>query len=142
MFRLEESKKPKVPELQYLHSVGTEGTMSVKNNSSGVNTTNYFYPSIVFPHAVELISISLLHKQPKDNNADKIIISMCMKKDLDTPVVEMNESYNLHHIPGKLVSTLIFPKRFLLTQNQPFYFYCKSGRIVESTLMLAYKNLE
>ena len=141
MFRLEESKKLKVPELQYLYSVGTEGTMSVKNNSSGVNTTNYFYPSIVFPHAVELISISLLHKQPKDN-ADKIIISMCMKKDLDTPVVEMNESYNLHHIPGKLVTTLTFPKRFLLTQNQPFYFYCKSGRIVESTLMLAYKNLE
>ena len=68
MYNLEDLNKQVIPPVQYLQSSGT--TSSVEY---GEKVSTYFFPSMVFPTHIELVSVTILCNNKKPSATDKTI---------------------------------------------------------------------
>jgi len=124
------SKRPIIPPTQYLQSFGT----SIDKSGSSDKVTTYFFPSMVFPNKIELLSVTLMHKN--DSGSDKLVHLAVL--DGKTPT-DMPEKFTLVHNSGKLITTLTFPT-LVLEAERPFYFYHKEGELEDSCVVLSFRN--
>ena len=133
MFRVEDLNKQLIMQpVQYLRS---EPKLE---NSGGGKVSTFFFPSMVLPGAVELLSMTLLNKHEIGDEVKKVFITM--QKDGD--IKQMEEPFVLKHVPGpkKLMTKLDFPLPLFIQANQPFYFY-HNGEMTESALTIAFRNV-
>ncbi len=143
MFRIERCQnRPAIPEIQYIQSVGVED----KEEEDGVTrkVTSYFFPSMVFPNRIEILSITLLCKCKHKENDEKIIKIAIQKKDNDsTEPKDLGEDYYLRHKADhqKLITTFKFPSAIAIDPDQPFYFYTKDD-MDASSLVMAFRNMD
>lgn len=149
MFRIEDKTRPIVsPYIQYLQSAGKAET-----TDSGGKVSTYFFPSMVFPNHVAILSVTMLHKNTVSGATDKNVIMVHTPKPKPKPPgpgpivpptpslpIELEEPYILKHKAGQLVTTLYFPSPVIIYANQPFYFYHK-GELVDSTITISFRNL-
>jgi len=123
------SKQVILPPTQHLqtvgHSVSEEGEDKV---------TTYFFPSIVFPNKIELLSTTILCRKKSENT---IHISVQQK---DGTAINMGDDYVLKHPEDKLVSTIEYKTPIIIEALQPFYLY-SIEELEDSSLTIAYRNL-
>lgn len=132
MFRIEDTNRTNLPRVQYLQSVG-----KAENSDNGGKVSTYFFPSMVFPNHVEILSVTLLHKNTASGATDKNVIMVHTRQSLPT---ELSEPFILKHKAGELITTLYFPWPIIIYANQPFYFY-HNGELEDSTITISYRNL-
>lgn len=125
MYNLEDFNINVFPQTQYLQSAAT--------TSEDVST--YFFPSMVFPVHVELVSATIL---TKNLQIDKIIRFSTIPNGSDTP--RNRSEYNLVHKAGNLTTTINFTPPLILDPLQPFFFHHEEGELPDSCLVLGYKN--
>jgi hypothetical protein len=135
MFRVEDlSKKSQMGEIQHLQS-----SVVVAENDSGSKVSTYFYPSLVFPNQVEITSITLLYNSK--GKPDNVVVKLAYQDSKsNVPTIKTEDEYILKHSPGKLVTTLIYPKPIVIGVNSPFYFFFE-GEALDSALTVSYKNM-
>ena len=134
MFRVEDlNKRLIIQPVQYLRSEPT-----LDNSANGGKVSTFFFPSMVFPGAVELLSMTLLNKHEQGDEVKKVFITMQKNND----IIQMEEPFVLKHVPGpkKLITRLDFPSPLLIQANQPFYFYY-NGDMTDSGLTIAFRNV-
>lgn len=142
MFGIEDLKKQVViPQTQYLQSKATHDVQT-QINGSEKNMCTYFFPFMVFPRRVELLSATLLYKN--DSGNVKTISIAIQDKNVGDLIDEkpplMLKKFNVEHGPGKLLTTQTFDPPLIVERHQPFYFYC-SEKLENSGLTIAYRNL-
>lgn len=128
--RIEELNKHIIPQVQYLQS---KGKLIPKEN--GDKVCGYFFPSMIFPTHVELISVTLLSRKQTE---DKIISFATTKNGSDKPSVI--QEHSLVHKAGQLYTTLRFQQPLILNPHQPFFFFHEQGELKESCIVLGYRN--
>jgi hypothetical protein len=144
MFRVEKClNRLTLPEIQYIQSVGVED--EEEDDSGDKNkVTTYFFPSMVFPQRVEILSITLMCKCKHKEDDEKIIkIAIQDKENKDAEPKDLGEDYYLRHKsdPQKLITTFKFPSAIVMDPEQPFYFYTKNT-MESSCLVLAFRNMD
>lgn len=132
MYNLEDLNKQVIPQIQYLQSVGT-----TTENESGGKVSTYFFPSMVFPTYIELVSTTILCDNSKAST-DKVIRFSTVQDGSETP--SNISMYNLTHKVGKLTTTLNFKPSLILDPLQPFFFHHQEGELSDSCLVLGYRN--
>jgi hypothetical protein len=119
--------------LQYLQSPN----LDIENADDGGKTTIYFFPSMVFPTYIELVSATLMYNNKKSGSTDKIIqLATSENGGSDKPIDR--KEYNLLHKAGELVTTLKFNPSLLLDPHQSFYFYSLE-ELKDSSMVLGYR---
>lgn len=132
--RVENLSKPVVlPPVQYLQSVG-----QIMDGENGEVTT-YFFPSMLFPKKVELISATVMYKN-KEGNGDRSIQISIQQKDGSTRLLT-EDKYTLKHPEGRRISTIEYKTPIILDALQPFYFYDEFV-MKDSCLVIGYRNLQ
>lgn len=132
-----------IPEIQYIRSVGVEDVEEDEDGDKNKVTT-YFFPSMVFPNRVEIISITLMCKCKHKEHQEKIIkIAIQNKEDEKAEPKDLGEKYYLRHKSDhkKLITTFKFPATIVIDPDQPFYFYTQDD-MDSSCLVMAYRNLD
>jgi len=129
--RVENLSKPVVlPPTQYLQSIGRV--------VDGLKITAYFYPSMLFPNKVEILSATFLYKNEEDAE-NKVIQISIQQKDGSTIMLD-EDKYTIKHPKGKLVSTIEYKTPVILDALQPFYFYGEF-MMEDSCLVIGYRNI-
>lgn len=131
MFKIESVTKRHLGPTQYLHSVG-----ETQKNLKGANVSTYFFPALVFPKRVELLSITFMYKN--GHSAKTVLTVVGTKKG---EVVNAGLEFNLVHQPTALTTTLTFPRPYILLPEQICYFALEE-EVDHSGLTLAYRTLE
>ena len=132
--RVENLSKPIVlSPVQHLTSVGT-----IKSLDTFDDATSYFYPSMVFPTKVELVSATILYKNKKGDGDKSIKISIQKEK---STIMLTEDKYILKHPEDKLVSTIEYKTPIVLDALQPFYFH-ESFKMEDSILVIGYRNIQ
>lgn len=127
---VEELNKQIIPQIQYLQSAGTP---IAKDGGGKIST--YFFPSMIFPTHIELVSATLLSKKQSDDK----IISFATAKDGSEKPSTLKE-HALIHKAGQLYTTLKFKQPLILDPHQPFFFFHEEGELTESCIVLGYRN--
>lgn len=132
---VEELNKQIIPQVQYLQSTGTlvPNTNPIKESSSDKVST-YFFPSMIFPTYIELVSITLLTKK---HSEDKIISLGTVKDGSEKPLTLTQ--HNLIHKANNLHTTLKFKQPLILDPHQSFFFFYE-GELKDSCVVLGYRN--
>lgn len=115
--------------IQYLQSKG-------KTNEHNLNeVSTYFFPSMVFPQYMELVSITSF----LGNNMDDTIIKFSTTQngsDVPTEVIQ----HRIVHKGGIQINTHKFKTPIILDPHQPFFFYHDKGQVKDSCLILGYRH--
>jgi hypothetical protein len=131
--RVEDLNRQPIPiPIQYLQSGGVN-----KGGSEGVKMTSYFFPSMVFPEQVELVSATLLNG--KSNEDKMIVLSTVQPGGTDVPVT-LGAEYNVIQKAGQVIAKNIFPRPLILEPLQPFYFFHPNGQLQDSSLVIGYRR--
>lgn len=141
--RVEDLKKREViPQMQYLQSVGT--LLPREKGSLNEVVTTYFYPSMVFPNRVELISVTLLHKCKNHNHEDPTLVktlTLSVHNKAKGIVIPLSDKFSLKHETKELITTLKFPYPVILDAHQPFFFH-HVGEMADSAITVAFRNFD
>jgi hypothetical protein len=120
---------------QYMKS---SGQSIPKDIGGATKITAYFYPSMVFPHKVEVLSMTLLYKN--DDTEKKIRVTVNQKKNTKNVLVQLGEGYVLTHAPNEVTTTLKFQVPLVLDPLQTFYFNSEEGVLEDSLLIISFRN--
>lgn len=118
-----------IPQTQYLQSSG----VSIPKEGENTKKIAYFFPSMIFPKYMELLSITILSKK---NAEDRVINFSTIKEGTDKAITLPEHA--LTHKANTLTSTLNFKTPLILDPLQPFFFH--TDEIVDSCLVLGFRN--
>lgn len=133
MFRVEDLSKR--VEILHLQSPGV-----VADDEEGKKITTYFFPSLVFSTSVQVLSITLLCNYSKAKTSDMEVKLAFQDAITSNLIIKTEKEHILKHAPGKLVTTLFYPKPITIGVNQPLYFISE-GDYPNSVLTLSYRNI-
>lgn len=117
-----------IPQTQYLQSSG----VSIPKEGSAKKIV-YFFPSMIFPKYMELLSITILSKK----NVEDRVINFSTTKEGSEEAITLPE-HSLTHKANTLTSTLNFKTPLILDPLQPFFFH--TDEIADSCLVLGFRN--
>ena len=149
MFRIDKCQSRSIPETQYVQSVGV-ADMEEIDGQTPQKVITYFFPSMVFPNRVEILSITLLCKcKHKEYTEEKVVkIAIQDNKNPNSHPIDLGEDYYLIHKVDeqakkskKLITTFKFPTTIVIDPDQPFYFYTKDD-MDSSALVMAFRNTD
>lgn len=118
-----------IPQTQYMQSSG----VSIPKEGESKKKIVYFFPSMIFPKYMELLSITILSKK---NTEDRVINFTKTKEGTDEAITLPEHS--LTHKANTLTSTLNFKTPLILDPLQPFFFH--TDEIADSCLVLGFRN--
>lgn len=126
-------KVKKVKKIEVEEEVEEEAEEEVEED-----VTTFFFPSIMFPSPVQLISVTLLYA--KSGKKDKTIHFCTELEKINEP--KAVEGYSLLHLAHKRITTVVFDKPYYIEAEKPFYFVCPGGEKLEDAgLTIAIKHV-
>ncbi|ADO00364.1 hypothetical protein WIV_gp021 [Wiseana iridescent virus] len=131
-YNIEDLNRQVIPQTQYLQSLGV--SKEGKEGEGSSKKIVYFFPSMIFPKHMELLSITILSKK---NTEDRVINFAITKEGTDKAITLPEHS--LTHKANKLTSTLNFKTPLILDPLQPFFFHTDEI-MVDSCLVLGFRN--
>jgi hypothetical protein len=124
--------------IQYMRSLSFDQDVTSDNYTGQISS--YFFPSLVFPNYVELLSATLMFKNSKDTSTD-IKIKICTSKNgNDHTEVLHKAQYDFIHKKGSLMTTHKFKPSIVLDPHQTLYFCAENASLPDSCLVIAYRN--
>jgi len=109
----------------------------ISNKDDDVKVSTYFYPGMVFPAYVELVSATLMYRN-KEDKEDKVVNFSAAANGGATDPINRPE-YKITHKASELATTVEFKPPFILDPHQPFYFYIQE-KLEDSIVVLGYRN--
>lgn len=134
MFRVENLNTPKIPQISKFIKSGP--TVEDSEDGTGFYST-YFFPSMVFPVPVEILSLTFLYKNSKTDKKIHIVVQNDPTK---KPEIIPEETNTLVHPKDNLVSFLRFPKPILIGQLKPFFCVNLQESLQDSNLIIEFRE--
>lgn len=122
--------------VQYLRSTNYDSDKPDDGVDGKVST--YFFPSMVFPTYIELISATLMYNNISSNKNKTVKLAIAENGGSDKPIER--KEYEITHKSGELVTTINFTPPFVLDPHQSFYFFTEKETIDASCIVLGYRN--
>jgi hypothetical protein len=131
------TKQVAQPPIQYIQSANINKDIPADDFEGQVSS--YFYPSMVFPTYIELVSATLMFNNTAETSTDKIVKLVIAENGGSVKPVERKE-YTITHKKGELVTTVKFKPTIILDPHQSFYFFTAKEALTDSCLVLGYRN--
>jgi hypothetical protein len=122
--------------IQYIRSTNYDQDKPDDGVEGKVST--YFFPCMVFPTYIELVSATLMHNNISSNKNKTV--KLCIAENGGSAKPVERKEYEIIHKSGELVTTIKFNPSYVLDPHQSFYFFTDKEVIEDSCIVLGFRN--